>query len=199
MTSIFPQIYDLAMRPFEATSFKKVRNELVRSATGKVLEVGSGTGINFPFYEQAQCVVAIEPNPKMNKLAVKRGRNSHVRIILHEASAESLPFDDNTFDTVIATLVFCTIPNPLRALQEIQRVSKPNARILFFEHVQMEQKILAKAQDFLSPFWARICDGCQLNRDTVSLITYSGIEIITIHSLYAKLFLSIKCRNMKKG
>ncbi|MDV6377466.1 class I SAM-dependent methyltransferase [Sporosarcina sp. GW1-11] len=197
MNSLFPKLYDLAMKPLEATRFKKVRTDLVQTATGNVLEIGSGTGINFPYYRDADQVVAVEPNPSMSKRAVHRGKNASVRIIVHEASAESLPFDDNTFDTVIATLVFCTIPDPYKALQEIQRVSKVNARILFFEHVRMEQQLLGKTQDFLNPIWQMICDGCQLNRDTLNMITYSGIEITKIESLYAKLFLTIECLNVK--
>ncbi|PIC65171.1 SAM-dependent methyltransferase [Sporosarcina sp. P13] len=197
MNSLFPKLYDLAMRPLEATRFKKVRTELVRTAKGNVLEIGSGTGINFPYYQEADQVVAVEPNPYMSKRATRRGKNASVRIIVYEASAESLPFADNTFDTVIATLVFCTIPDPFKALQEIQRVGKENARILFFEHVRMEQRLLGKTQDFLNPFWEMICDGCQLNRDTLNMITHSGIEVTKIESLYAKLFLSIECRNVK--
>ena len=121
MKSVFPKIYDIAMKPLEATRFKKVRTELIRHAQGNVLEIGSGTGINFPYYA------------------------------------------DHTFDTVISTLVFCTIPNPLLALKEIQRVSKPGATILFFEHVKMKQPNLAKAQDLVNPLWEKVCDGCQLN------------------------------------
>lgn len=196
MESLFPKIYDVAMKPLEATRFKKVRSDLIRNAEGIVLEIGSGTGINFPYYEKAEQVLAIEPNPKMSKLAVKRGKKAHVPITLYEASAESLPFADDTFDTVVATLVFCTIPNPLVALKEIQRVSKPGAKILFFEHVRMENPTLAKAQDLLNPMWEKIGDGCQLNRETLSLISSSGIIVEQVESLYSSLFLSIKCKNL---
>ncbi|PID00868.1 MULTISPECIES: class I SAM-dependent methyltransferase [unclassified Sporosarcina] len=195
MVSVFPKIYDMAMKPLEATRFKKVRTELIRHAQGNVLEIGSGTGINFPYYQQAKHVTAIEPNPEMSRRATRRGRNAHVPITLYEANAESLPFADHTFDTVISTLVFCTIPNPLLALKEIQRVSKPGATILFFEHVKMKQPTLAKAQDLVNPLWEKVCDGCQLNRDTLSMIVDSGIYIEQLESLYGGLFLSIRCIN----
>lgn len=195
MESVFPKLYDLAMKPLEKTRFKKVRSDLIRNATGKVLEIGSGTGINFPYYEQAESVAAIEPNPQMSRLAVRRGRSAHVPITLYEASAEELPFEDNTFDTVIATLVFCTIPNPAAALKEIQRVSKNDAKILFFEHVRMEQPALANLQHLLNPLWEKIADGCQLDRDTLSLISRSGIHINSVQTLYSGLFLSINCKN----
>lgn len=194
MGSLFPKIYDMAMKPLEATRFKKVRNELIRNARGNVLEIGSGTGINFPYYQQANHVTAIEPNPEMSSRAMRRGRNAQVPITLYEACAETLPFSDHSFDTIISTLVFCTIPDPLLALKEIQRVSKPDATIVFFEHVKMKQPNLAKAQDLLNPLWEKVCDGCQINRDTLSMIFDSGICVEEIESLYGGLFLSIKCK-----
>ncbi|WP_330583161.1 class I SAM-dependent methyltransferase [Sporosarcina cascadiensis] len=186
------------MKPLELTRFKQVRTELVRSARGNVLEIGSGTGVNFPFYRHAEKVTAVEPNPLMTKRAVKRMKNTSVPVELYETTAESLPFADNTFDTVIATLVFCTIPDPAKALAEIRRVSKPGAEILFFEHVQMKQPVLRKAQDFLNPLWKRVCDGCNLNRNTLLLIQQSGIEVKSIESFYATLFLSINSVNTKR-
>ncbi|WP_301108082.1 class I SAM-dependent methyltransferase [Sporosarcina sp.] len=197
MTSWFPTLYDLAMKPLETTRFKQLRTELVRSARGQVLEIGSGTGVNFPYYHNAEKVTAVEPNPLMSKRAFKRMKSTSVPVELHETTAESLPFADNTFDTVIATLVFCTIPDPMKALAEIRRVSKPGADVLFFEHVQMKQPILRKTQEFLNPFWKRVCDGCNLNRDTLSLIQRSGIEVKSVESLYATLFLSIHSVNTK--
>ncbi|GKV64718.1 MULTISPECIES: class I SAM-dependent methyltransferase [unclassified Sporosarcina] len=197
MGSWFPKLYDLAMTPLEKTRFKRVRTELVWSASGHVLEIGSGTGVNFPYYSNAERVTAIEPNPLMNKRAFKRIKDTSVPVEVHETTAESLPFADNTFDTVIATLVFCTIPDPVKALAEIRRVSKPGAEILFFEHVQMKQPVLRKAQDFLNPLWKRVCDGCNLNRNTLLLIQQSGIEVKSIESFYATLFLSIHSVNTK--
>jgi SAM-dependent methyltransferase len=114
-----------------------------------------------------------------------------------EVGAEALPFGDNTFDTVIATLVFCTIPNPAKALEEIRRVSKPGANLVFFEHVRMEQPSLGELQDILNPFWENFGDGCQLNRDTLGTIRQAGIEVVHVESLYKKLFLSIKGLNIK--
>ncbi|REB05241.1 class I SAM-dependent methyltransferase [Sporosarcina sp. BI001-red] len=198
MGSMFPKVYDVAMKPLEATRFKKVRTGLVGNAEGRVLEIGSGTGINFPYYKNATQVDAIEPNPLMSKRANERLRYARVPIQLHECGAESLPFADDTFDTVVATLVFCTIPDPMKALAEMQRVSKPGAHLLFFEHVRMEPMLLSKTQDFLNPLWEKICDGCQLNRDTLDLVKKSGIEVAKVESYYAKLFLYIKGHNVKK-
>lgn len=195
MGTWFPKVYDAAMKPLEAISFKKIRSDLVKKAEGRVLEIGSGTGINFPYYKNALQVDAIEPNPSMSKRADERLRSAQVPIQVHESGAESLPFADDTFDTVVATLVFCTIPEPMKALAEIRRVSKPGARLLFFEHVRMEPVLLSKTQDLLNPLWEKICDGCQLNRDTLDLIKKSGIEVAKVEEYYAKLFLYIEGEN----
>lgn len=197
MPSIFPKLYDVFMKPLEATRFKKVRSELVREARGHVLEIGSGTGINFPFYQQATKVTAIEPNPLMSERGMEQLKKASVPIEVVQVGAEVLPFEDNTFDTVIATLVFCTIPNSAKALHEIRRVSKPGANLVFFEHVRMEQPSLGKLQDILNPLWAKVCDGCQLNRDTLGTIQQAGIEVIRVESMYKKLFLSITAVNPK--
>ncbi|MBD7908561.1 class I SAM-dependent methyltransferase [Sporosarcina gallistercoris] len=198
MGSLFSRVYDAAMQPLEATRFKQVRTELIGKAKGRVLEIGSGTGINFPYYKNAIRVDAIEPNPSMSKRAGDRLRNARVQIQVHETGAEALPFDNDTFDTVVATLVFCTIPYPIKALAEIQRVSKPGAVLLFFEHVRMEPFLLSKSQDLLNPLWEKVCDGCQLNRETLTLIKESGIEVTKVKAYYAKLFLYIEGLNMEK-
>lgn len=197
MPSIFPKLYDVFMKPLEATRFKKVRSELVREARGHVLEIGSGTGINFPYYQQATKVTAIEPNPLMSERGMEQLKRASVPIEVVQVGAEVLPFEDNTFDTVIATLVFCTIPNSAKALQEIRRVSKPGANLVFFEHVRMEQPSLGKLQDILNPLWTKVCDGCQLNRDTLGAIQQAGIEVMRVESMYKKLFLSITAVNPK--
>lgn len=197
MTAIagfLPRIYDAAMKPLEKTRFEKIRAGLVRKAQGRVLEIGFGTGANFRYYENAERVDAIEPNPEMSKQAGKRIRKSKTPIYTYEAAAEKLPFPDDSFDTVVATLVFCTIPDPVKALGEIQRVSKPGARILMFEHVKMDQPLMGKTQKALTPVWKRLCDGCHLNRDTLNLVNRSALETVNVESYYGGLFLTIESR-----
>ncbi|WP_142830850.1 class I SAM-dependent methyltransferase [Planococcus soli] len=195
MAGWFPRIYDVAMKPLEKTRFEKIRSRLVRKAHGRVLEIGFGTGANFRYYRNVEQVDAIEPNPAMAKQAVKRIRKSRIPIRLYRAKAEQLPFAGNSFDSVVATLVFCTIPEPMRALQEIQRVSKPGAKLLLFEHVKMDQKIMGKTQKALTPIWKKLCDGCHLDRDTLELVKASGWEVQKVTSYYGGLFLTIECRN----
>ncbi|HLR63663.1 MAG TPA: class I SAM-dependent methyltransferase [Lentibacillus sp.] len=191
----FPSIYDMAMRPLEKTKFNKIRKTLVNQAIGRVLEIGSGTGMNFPHYKNATQVDAIEPNPLMKERALKRMERSRIPIQTYLVEAEKLPFADNTFDSVVATLVFCTIPEPMKALQEIQRVSKPNAKILLFEHVRVDKALLGKTQDVLTPLWKKACDGCHLNRDTLELIKQSNLSVMEVDSYFNGIFLTIKCLN----
>lgn len=197
MGKSLPSLYDLAMKPLEKRKFRKIREALLLKARGRVLEIGAGTGVNFPLYQNVEKVDAIEPNSDMLKHANEKKASSSVPICFHQQSAETLNFPDNTFDSVVATLVFCSIPDPEKALLEIKRVSKPNAAVLFFEHVKMEQRGLALAQDFLTPLWKRLFGGCHLNRDTLQMIQQSGFQIKNVTSYYKGLFLAIESENEK--
>ncbi len=185
------------MGPLEQRKFKKVRMDLLKSARGRVLELGSGTGINFPLYNNVEQVIAVEPSQHMIQQSTVKQKLGFVPIKVINASAENLPFEDNTFDTVVATLVFCTIPNVNRAIQELKRVCKPNGKILLFEHVKMKNTVLGKMQERLTPFWSKICDGCCLNRETVKDFTTQGLEIVKINNFYKDLFIVAELKNNK--
>lgn len=191
----FPQFYDLLMQPLERRKLSEVRANLVNRGSGKLLELGSGSGINFPLYQGYEEVTAIEPNKLMRERSLKKIEQANVPITLVAASAEELPFADNTFDTVVGTLVLCTIPNPQKALKEIQRVCKPDGRVLFLEHVRLTNKILATLQDFLTPSWKKLCDGCHLNRDSLGIIRSSGLQIQRVQGFAGALFLTIEAKN----
>jgi ubiquinone/menaquinone biosynthesis C-methylase UbiE len=198
MGKCFPFFYDLGMKQLEEKRFKQIRRKLLEEASGRVLEIGSGTGINLPIYRNVERVDAVEPSPFMRKKAEVRMRDASVPIQFHGENAEDLPFRDSTFDTIVATLVFCTIPDPHKALREILRVSKPGAKLLFFEHVKMEQPVLALTQNALTPLWKKVCDGCHLNRDTLSLFKNAGYEVIKVKEYYKGLFIAGVCRETKK-
>ncbi|MEH7347209.1 methyltransferase domain-containing protein [Bacillus sp. JJ1532] len=183
------------MSPLERWRFQGIRRELLNRATGKVLELGSGTGINFQLYEHADKVIAIEPSQKMINRSRPRLKSAVVPIEILKVSGEQLPFESHTFDTVVATLVFCTIQNPEKALSEIKRVCKPGGRILLFEHVIMENSFLSKLQNWLTPAWKRICNGCCLNRDTYGLVIQHGLTIINIEKHFNGLFIVLEARN----
>lgn len=190
-------MYDLAMGPLENGTFHKIRRRLIEKAKGRVLEIGSGTGVNFLYYRNVEEVVAIDPNEKSVEISRNKIRRANVPIEVFPYSAEQLPFPNDYFDSVVATLVFCTIPDPEKALAEIKRVVKPGAPILFFEHVKMEQPFFALVQDMLNPLWKRVANGCHINRDTEKLIRKSGFHVQEVSSNYKGLFVAIECANMK--
>ncbi|NHC41473.1 class I SAM-dependent methyltransferase [Bacillus sp. MM2020_1] len=197
MSRLFANWYDFFMNPLEKKKFKRIRMELLSKATGNVLELGSGTGINFPLYEEAVKVTAIEPSKHMIERSLSKQKQACVPIDIVQASAEELPFAADTFDTVIATLVFCTIPNPEKAILEMKRVCKSDGKILLFEHVKMQNRFLSSLQDWLTPAWKKICDGCCLNRNTIDLLRGHNISIIKVQEYYRDLFVCVECVNKK--
>src|SRR5690554_594441 len=128
----FSKIYDPLMKPLEARGFSNIRKNLMQKAKGKVLEIGSGTGLNFPFYVQAEEVTALEPDPSMRARSLKRSNHAKVPIKIISGNAEKLPFQDNDFDFIVGTLVLCSISDPQKALEEMRRVCKPGGKVLFF-------------------------------------------------------------------
>lgn len=198
MSSTFPKWYDFFMSPLERRRFKSIRKDLLNGATGKVLELGSGTGVNFPLYSNVDHVIAIEPSQHMIDQSLPKLQLAEVPIDLVNASAESLPFEDHTFDTIVATLVFCTIPNVDEAINELKRVCKPNGKILLFEHVKMENKVLSSMQEGLTPLWSKICDGCCLNRETLKAFTSKGFEMERLETCYKDLFIIAELWNRKE-
>lgn len=197
MGRLFANWYDFFMNPLEKKKFKKIRKELLSKATGNVLELGAGTGVNFPFYDAAEKVTAVEPSEYMITQSRLKLDHAMVPIEIVQASGEELPFADHTFDTVVATLVFCTIPDPEKAMMEMKRVCKPGGKILLFEHVKMENRFLAGLQELLTPAWKKICDGCCLNRNTIDLVKAQQITITNRKEYYGDLFVTIEGTNHK--
>lgn len=184
-------IYDMLMAPLEHSRFRQIRRGMLETATGHVLDIGSGTGASIPYYRQAESVTMLEPDAaKIKRVSRQRKRGT---LYWAEASAEHIPFSDNTFDEAAAFLAFCTIPDPVLALCETARVVKPGGRIQLFEHVRMNDHPKAAAlQDFLAPAWQLAAEGCQLNRPTRQLVEESPLHIQQVRSLYGGLFLIIE-------
>lgn len=153
------------------------RAELVAGVRGRVLEFGAGTGLNFELYPREARVVAIEPEPTMAGRAWKRARDAQASVWVLRASAEALPFKDAVFDTAVACYVLCTIPDPGRALREVQRVLVANGQLRFYEHVRSAHPRWARWQDRLTPAWRFIGAGCHPNRETLSTIQEAGFEV----------------------
>lgn len=177
----------------EQGPFRDIRKKLLSHARGDILEIGAGTGINFPLYVQGE-VTAIEPVAAMRQQAKPRTELAKVPIHMLEGDAQALPFEAGRFDTIVGTLVLCTVPDPKLALQEIHRVGKSGATLLLFEHIRLESRWLGGLQDVLTPVWRKMCDGCHLNRDTPRLVEEAGMELMRIRPVHGKLFVSIEAR-----
>ena len=174
----FSALYDRCFKASEEAGLRDMRRETVGQARGRVLELGAGTGLNLDLYpESVQDLTLTEPDPHMTKQLRKKVDESSRRAEVVEAPAENLPFDDDSFDTAVVTLVLCTVPDPAAALREIGRVLKPDGQFLFLEHVRSIDPGLAKWQDRLEKPWRFLGDGCHCNRDTVSAISAAGFKL----------------------
>lgn len=163
---------DFAMR-----GMLPVRKRMVPWAQGKVLEVGCGTGANFPYYQGVKSVTAIEPDPHMRKKAHRVAADLQTPIDIQDHSALSLPFEGGSFDTVVATFVLCTIPDPERAAQEMFRLLKPEGLLIFAEHVHSNARWTHAVQQRLTPVWSRMAGGCRLDNDAVAQLDGAGFAL----------------------
>ncbi len=155
-----------------------MRRQLLAGARGRVVEIGAGTGVNIDLYpEGVESLALVEPDPHMAKrLRAHLGASPRAAEIV-EAPAERLPFADDSFDTAVATLVLCTIPEPEAALAELARVLRPGGRLLFIEHVRAEEPDLARWQDRLEKPWEFFGKGCHCNRDTLATLAASPFDL----------------------
>lgn len=180
MAKWFANLYDIAMAPLEKRGIGRIRKKIISGLEGKILEIGAGTGANFPYYssERVISIEALEPNQHMLEQAKLKAADAKVKVGFHQGVGENLPFREGEFDTVVATLVLCSVEDPQKVFQEIRRVCKKGGRIVLFEHVRTESTSLAALQDALTPAWKRVCDGCHLNRDTGRYMRESGIHVL---------------------
>jgi len=156
------------------------RRRLVEQATGEVLEIGAGTGRNLPRYRTATRVVALEPAPGMRARAHQVARTARVAVEVVDGRAEDLPFPDAAFDTVVASLVLCTVPDPAGVLAEARRVLRPGGTLRFYQHVRADDPQLARWQDRLERPWGWVAGGCHPNRDVVAAITAAGFRVLEL-------------------
>ncbi|MFG1643366.1 class I SAM-dependent methyltransferase [Amycolatopsis sp. NPDC049252] len=162
-------LYDPFLRRGERQGLAGRRAELLRRAHGRVVEIGAGTGLNVRHYPETAEVVLTEPVPAMYRRLEKRVRGrAGMRPV--EAAADALPMADASVDTVVSTLVLCTVPDVDRVLAELVRVLRPGGRLLFCEHVRAEDPKLARRQTRLAGPWAAFAQGCRCDRDTVALV-----------------------------
>jgi ubiquinone/menaquinone biosynthesis C-methylase UbiE len=163
------------------------RESTLAGVTGKTLEIGFGTGLNLPFYPPGvEAITAIDPNPGMRTIAGRNMATSRVKVDLRIESAESLPFEDNTFDSVVCTWTLCSIPDLPRALAEVNRVLKPGGRFFFVEHGLSNEEKIQRWQHRLTPLQRRMADGCHLDRNFREIISSVDWIVESMQEFYAE-------------
>ena len=162
------------------------REKLVPLASGRVLEVGMGSGLNLPFYDARRVtkVWGLEPSPEMSKMASSAVEAVAFDVEFVSAGGEQIPLDSESFDTVLMTFTLCTIPDAERALREIARVLKRGGQLLFCEHGAAPDAGVRRWQNRINPLWRRLAGGCHLNRDIPGLIRRGGFEITRMDTMY---------------
>ncbi len=184
---ILPHILDFVMGQKDIA---ELRQEVVPAARGRVLEVGMGSGLNLPFYgSSVETVVGLDPSRELLKMAARRITHapspvSRVPVSLVDGSAEDIPFEDASFDTVLTTWTLCSIPDGARALSEMRRVLKPSGELVFIEHGRSPEARIQAWQDRLTPLWRRCSGGCHMNRDIGAMIRAAGFAITRMRTGY---------------
>ena len=186
---LFASFYDRALKASEENGLGDMRRALLADARGRVIEIGAGTGVNLDLYGPGvEDLTLIEPDPHMgaklrHRLTARSSDGSTSAsppARLSAAPAEAIPFADDTFDTAVATLVLCTVPDPAAAIAELSRVLKPGGRLLFIEHVRSDRPGIARWQDRFEKPWRFMADGCHCNRDTAATLSASAFQIESI-------------------
>lgn len=182
-TYILPHIIN---RTCSVGQVMKLRQRVIPRATGVVLEVGMGSGINLPLYDSSQVikVYGLEPSEGMRRKAQSNLRSSPVEVEWLDLPGEAIPLSDNSVDTIVLTFTLCTIPDWEKALQQMFRVLRPGGRLLFCEHGQSPEPGVAKWQNRVTPGWKKIAGGCHLNRPIADYLKQAGFTIKELENLY---------------
>ncbi len=174
---VFAALYDRTMRRGEMRSMGRRRSELIANARGRTLEIGAGTGANIPYYpDGVEELILAEPFEPMRRRLQRKLNESGKSARTLDASAEAVPLEDESVDTVVSTLVLCTVDFPDVALAEVTRVLRPSGQLLFIEHVRSHVPRMARWQDRLETPWRHFAAGCRCNRDTIASISAAGFS-----------------------
>ncbi len=173
--NLLPYLLDLSCG---VSPLRKQRMKVIPQAQGNVLEIGIGTGLNMRFYDRARVktIVGVDPALRLHRLAVKRSQQAGLDVKIIGLSAERIPVEDASFDTVVCTYTLCTIADPIMALKEMRRALKPGGKLLFSEHGKAPDENVLRWQTRLQPFWKKVAGGCMLDRDIPSLLEEAGFN-----------------------
>ncbi len=169
--------YNRGLWILEILAFRNLRKRLLENVCGEILEIGMGTGVNLPIYRGLGAVTGIDI--RMDLLSGVFERENTLPFTVCCASAASLPFPDGSFDNVVSTLVFCSIPDVRQALEEVKRVLKPEGKLLMLEHVRGRTPVSRRLTDWLHPAWFALQKECHLNRETEQSVMEAGFRIVT--------------------
>jgi ubiquinone/menaquinone biosynthesis C-methylase UbiE len=179
---VLPRLCHLSMRNRRLLPY---RRRVIAQAEGRVLEIGIGSGLNIPLYGAAvKEIVALDPSAPLIAMSRRLSTSSQIPVNLLEASAEVIPLDDHSVDTVVMTWTLCSIPEAVCAVAEMRRVLKPRGRLVFVEHGLAPDKTVRWWQDTLTPAWKRLSGGCHLNRPIRAIIEEGGFRIDRLETAY---------------
>ncbi len=186
--------YDLMEWATERSAFQAWREDLwSRIPSGRILEVGVGTGKNMPYYPEGARVTAIDLSDRMLAQAERRATELGIEVDLRHMDVQNLDFPDDTCDTAVATFVFCSVPIPVRGLRELGRVVKPEGDIWLLEHVRINKPVIGPLMDVMNPVVVRIM-GANINRQTVENVKRASLEIVDVEDLRGELVKLIHAR-----
>lgn len=178
---VLPRVIDLAMKNPET---RRLREAWIPQAKGEVLEVGIGSGLNLEFYtRQVRRVYGVDPSLELQRMARKRASRFNIEFLLQSAE-NPLPLPSGSIDTVVLTWTLCSIPDPQKALQEMNRALRPDGQLIFVEHGRAPDSGVAAWQDRLTPIWKHIGGGCHLNRRIDEIIKQAGFRIAELTTSY---------------
>lgn len=187
--------FDAMEGALELVFFSRWRELIWSKVDGQnILEVGVGTGKNFPYYPQGTKITAIDFSEKMLAKAQQKKELNELKVDLQLMDVQALAFADNSFDSIVATFVFCSVPDPAQGLKELYRVCKPEGKVILLEHVLSSNLFLAKVMNFLNPVIVRMA-GANINRKTVELVTQVGflsVQVDPVSGDIVKLITAIK-------
>jgi len=166
--------------------FMKQREKVVPLASGTVLEIGIGTGLNLPYYDggRVERLIGLDPSEKSWELAAKRAASLDFDVEFIGLPGEEIPLQGDSVDTVLVTYALCTIPDPVSALRGMARVLRPGGSLVFCEHGKAPDSRVSKWQDRINPLWGVICGGCNVNRNIPQLLQAGGFELANLEASY---------------
>lgn len=190
------RFYDFMESPMEMLALKKWRLGLIHELEGRVLEVGVGTGKNIEYYPKGIDITAIDFSEKMLEKAKVKSELFNKKVNLYNMDVEHMDFEDNSFDVIFTTCVFCSVPHPIQGLMEMRRVCKSGGRIVMIEHVRSEKKLLGLIMDLFNPLVVNTY-GANINRRTEENIKKAGFAKVEVANLYGDVVKKIKIYNEK--